>query len=92
MDKPSPRTLLYYYYSDVSVYMLTKYGFNMDDRKTKNNSFWLMLCDIPGMRNGSYMVLERYMLDNKSDYIRKIVEKLFEEFSVNGKVNLYVGW
>lgn len=101
MEKPKPRNKTYYPYEDIETYLCEKYGFDMDDRESSTvpkykNSFWLeVICDRPGMCNGSYITLYRDEFDDSkySDDIKKIGRVLFQEFS-NGedKIELYVGW
>lgn len=100
MEKPSERTLRYYDYFDIEMYLKEEYGFNMDDRDTGEgydkykNSFWLeVICQAHGMSNGSYITIYKYMLDNKSEYIKKIGALLFHRFGdKNDEITLYVGW
>lgn len=101
MNKPKLRTYTYYLYEQVESYMRDKYGFNMDDRNDHptvpkyKNSFWLeIICNCHGVCNGAYITINRDMLDDKSDYVTKIGEALFDEFGDGefDEVRLYVGW
>lgn len=96
MDKPQPKTLIYYDYHECRNYLQEKYGYNERDYAghftTHNNikpylNFWHWLIDHEEISNGSYVTFSRENLAEWKvdevipDWAAEIYTRYLDEFA-----------